>query len=75
MVGRRKYRSSQGVQKLTRERENSKKCNIVAIRKRLKTISWKRRIDETNSFRFNSIKMNCVNAIYALYVDDDASVH
>ena len=32
-------------------------------------------IDETNSFRFNSIKMNCVNAIYALYVDDDASVH
>ncbi|MPC67324.1 hypothetical protein E2C01_061498 [Portunus trituberculatus] len=35
--------------------EDSKRYNIAAVRKRLKTVSQRKRVDETNSFRFHLI--------------------
>ena len=41
--------------------ENSKRCNIAAMRKRLKTVCQRRGIDEMNSFRFHPVKDSCMS--------------
>ena len=41
--------------------ENSERCNVAAMRKRLKTVSQRRGIDETKSFRFHPVKDSCMS--------------